>query len=182
MTALSDFTDDARTLLVSLPYIVGVYVSHADDVDGEDDDEREIAALEGCIKGIASMHADQPLVREIFEQTLSHKDMWAQWEEQSFHAPILAERALGFVVSVGSEGNAKNYRAALMEVASAVAQAFGEFGEFDDEPEVGFFGGIVSKVVGGLSKISEDDAGHPMNVSAAEDSAIHTLQQAMKIS
>ena len=60
MTTLSDFSASELELLVSLPYKVGVYVSHADDEDGEVDDEREMAALESCIKAIASLREDKP--------------------------------------------------------------------------------------------------------------------------
>jgi len=181
MTTLNDFPDAGRNLIISLPYIVGVYVSHADDVDGEHDDAREIAALENAIKGIAKLHEGQPLVAEIMRESLAHKDQWSHWEGRMFQAPRLAEEAIALILQVGSETNAKNYRAALMEITSAVAQAFGEFGEFDEEPSKGFFGSVMDKVVGGLSTLSEDDAGHPANISAAENSAIHQLQQAMKI-
>lgn len=180
MTLLSDFPDEQRELIVALPYVVGLNLSYADDADGEVDDEREMKALENCIKAIAKMHEKQPFVSAVMAETLARKSDWAKWEGHVFQAPKMARQAMQAVLQIGSEAEAKNYRAALMEIASTVAKAFGEFGEFEDEPEPGFFGGLVSKLVGGLSAISEDDANHPMNVSAAEDSAIEALRQALK--
>jgi len=65
-----------------------------------------------------------------------------------------------------------------LDVATSVAQAYGEFGEGADRAE-GLFakiGGIVKSVV----SVGADDAAHPMNVSAAEDSAISNIAAALK--
>ncbi|MEZ5814095.1 MAG: hypothetical protein R3E13_05145 [Alphaproteobacteria bacterium] len=180
MTSLSDFAASERELLLSLPYKVGVFVSHADDVDGEHDDEKEMGALEACIKAIARLHEDKPLSAEIMRGCLSEKAQWPRWAAQSFNTPEAAREAAILLEARASESEFKNYRGALMEIATTVAQAYGEFDAFDEgESGGGFFGGLVSKIAGGFSALSADDVNHPMNVSAAEDGALAELRAAL---
>ena len=58
MSALSNFSEDEIELLASVPYKAGAWISHADDEEGEDDDERELKALESIIKEIATFLFD----------------------------------------------------------------------------------------------------------------------------
>ena len=178
MTSISEFSGSELELLISLPYKVGVFVSYADDEDGERDDEKEMAALEACIKAIARLHEDKPFTAEVMQQTLAMKSEWGNWAAQSFGTPDAAGQAAALLSARASDTEQKNYKAALMEIASTVAQAYGEFGEFEDESEGGL-AGLIGKITGGLSKLSGDDADHPMNVSAAEDSAIEQLRAAL---
>ncbi len=181
MSTLSDFSDTERELLVCLPYKVGVFVSHADDEDGEIDDEKEMAALEACIKAIVGLHEDKPFTAEVMRQTLAMKENWPQWAAQSWGVPDEVARAVSILRAQASESELKNYRASLMEVAATVAQAYGEFGEFEDEDSSGgLFGGLVGKITGGLAKLGADDDNHPMNISAAEDTALSQLRSALK--
>jgi len=182
MASLSDFSASELELLVSLPYKVGVFVSHADDEDGELDDDKEMGALEACIKAIAALHADKPLTADIMRQSLSMRMDWPRWAAQSFHVPDEARRAMALMQAKASETEQKNYASALIEIATTVAQAYGEFGEFDDDDTSGsVFGGLVSKISGALSSLTSDDAAHPMNVSAAEDTALEALRGALKL-
>ncbi len=180
MASISDFSGSELELLACLPYKVGVFVSHADDADGEVDDDKEIAALETCIKVIARLHEGKPFTSEVMKQTLAMKTEWPRWAAQSFNAAEDARNASSLLQGRVSEAECKNYRGALMEIASTVAQAYGEFGEFDEEDSSGgIFGGLVGKIAGTLSSLSADDANHPMNVSAAEDSALAELKSAL---
>ena len=176
---LSDFNTDDFELIVSLPFKAGVFVSHAEDEDGEVDDEREMDALESCMKVFAGSKQDKPFVADVMRQVLVMKDKWPIWSAQSFNAPEDAERTVALLEASINEKSVKNYRAAVMEIATAVAQAYGEFGEFEDEPSGGLFSGLMNKISDGLSKLSSDDANHPMNISAAEDSALEALRLAL---
>ncbi len=180
MTLLSSFSLSEAELLVSLPYKVGVWVSHADDEEGERDDALEMKALETCIKAIAKLHEDQPFIKDVSRETLRQKDLWPEWTDQSFNALRDGEQAMALLAGKASQDDRKNYKAVILEIATTVAQAFGEFGSFDDGDDEGsLFGGIVGKIVGGFSSLSQSDAGHPMNISPAEDSAISRLAQAL---
>lgn len=179
MTALSIFTDEEQELIISLPYRAGLWVSYAEDEDGEEDDEKEMAALESALTEIAGLHADNEFMRDVMQATLARKDQWPSWSQGVFQTPNLAQQAIAILKQKATAGDAKNYRATVMEIATAVAQAYGEFGE-EEEPDSGFFGGVMARIAGGFSGLSHDDEGHPMNVSAAEDSAISRLSAALK--
>ena len=179
MTALSDFSASEYELLVSLPYKVGVYVSHAEDEDGEGDDEKEMAALERCIQAIVRLHEDKPFTAEIVNQTLSMKTDWPRWSARSFAVPDEVSQAAALLRGKASKSERDNYCAALMEIASMVAQAFGEFGDDEDE-DAGVFGKLLGKITDGFSSLKPGDGHNPMNISAAEDTALETLRMALK--
>jgi hypothetical protein len=69
----------------------------------------------------------------------------------------------------------KLFKRSLMEIGTAVAQASDEFG--DDNRDEGFFGKILGKFSGPGRHMTP---GHPMNVSASEDSALEKLRAALK--
>ncbi len=177
MTVLSDFPETEVELVVSLPYRVGLHVSYADDEEGEQDDELEMAALEACLKAVADKN--DGLVKEIALKSLSMKDKWPSWGNGVFNIEPLCKQASESVARVSSKEETKAYVKMVLEVASAVAQAYGEFGEEQEEPQ-GFFGKAMSRIVGGFG--GSDDAAHPMNISAAEDSAISRISSALKTS
>ncbi len=179
MTNLSYFSDEDVELIVSLPYRVGMHVSYADDEEGEQDDEREMQALEACIKEVAKSYDDSELVKEIAARILASKDKWSSWSQGVFNIEPSCEKAIISIKAVASAEDVKNYIKMVLEIASSVAQAYGEFGE-EQEPEKGFFGKAMSKIAKGFAGMSEDDAAHPMNISAAEDSAISSIAAALK--
>ncbi|MCB1563204.1 MAG: hypothetical protein KDJ75_06480 [Alphaproteobacteria bacterium] len=183
MTQLSDFSADEIELLVSLPYRVGVWVSHADDVEGEADDEHEMEALESCIRAVAKKYDGPGLVDDIARETLRRRDSWADWTDRAFNILPEAPRALSLLQSRAGRADAKNYKAALLEIAATVARAYGEFGAFDEwENEgSGLFSALAGKIAGAFSSLSQDDKNHPMNISPAENSAISRLAAALKI-
>ncbi len=177
MATLENFSPEDKELLVSLPYKVGIYISYAEDAEGETDDQREMKALRHCIAGIAKLHEDDALIQEIMKQCLGSKDNWDRWADESFHAPAAASQTIAALKTKAPENTVKKYRAAILEVAGTVARAYGEFGEFDEDEAEGFFG----KIIGSFAGLAHDDKGHPMNVSAAEDSAMSKLAAALKI-
>ncbi|MGH1402815.1 MAG: hypothetical protein ACRBDL_01080 [Alphaproteobacteria bacterium] len=179
MSQLSFYTDEDFKAIVSLPYRVGINVSYADDEEGEQDDEREMRALSACIAEISRLHDGVELTKAIAEEVLNSKDEWAEWSQGVFNIEPLCEQAILALKKQANADEIKDYIKMVLEIATAVAQAYGEFGE-EPEPEKGFFGKAMTKIVGGFSGMSDDDANHPMNVSAAEDSAISTIAAALK--
>lgn len=176
MTMLSDFDAADAELLSSLLVRAGMNVSYAEDEDGEADDELEMRALEACIRHVASMEGKPRVIREIAKYALDQRGSWDKWSQGVFNIEPLCAKAVQVFSALASEDETREYRAVVVEVATAVAQAYGEFGE--EEPESGFFGGMMKKVMGGFG--GAKDAGHPMNISAAEDSAISRISQALK--
>lgn len=172
MTSLSDFSDEERALLVSLPYKVGVWISQADDVEGESDDEHEMQALERIITEVSKHHEDMPFVHQIAQATLKSRDHWPVWENQSFHVLDECSKAMALLASRVEKRAQDNYRKTLLEIAHSVAEAWGEFDGGAGESAEGI-SAIVGKIAGMFGK--QQDTSHAMNVSAAEDSSLAQL-------
>jgi hypothetical protein len=176
---LNIFTDEQRTLLVSLPFKAGICISHADDIEGEDDDVQERKALEICLREIVKSYEGEAFVSGIVEETLRRRDEWAAWSEKSWSTPEEARKVAAFLHGTVPKKLFFSYGKMITEIASAVARAFGEYGSFDDnDAREGFF----AKIIGGFRIMSGDDPGHPMNVSASEDEMIAALATAFRVS
>ncbi len=176
MTQLSAYSPDEIDLITSIPYRVGMHVSFSEDEEGEKDDALEIEALQSCIKEIAKVHEGPELTKEIALETLESKDKWEGWSHGVFNIEPQCERAVLTLQRHASSDEVRDYVKMILEVASAVARAYGEFGE-EPEPERGFLGKAMEKII---STFSEDDVDHPMNISAAEDTAISSIANALK--
>ena len=179
MTQLSDFSPEEAETLVSLLWRVGMHISFAEDEDGEQDDAQETAALESCIAEIARVHDGPALTREIAEEVLNLRDKWPSWSEGVFTIAPHCRRAVSILKSRSDDDEMRDYIKTVLEIAAAVAGAYGEFGE-DPAPEQGFLGKAVCRIIGRFSGMSAQDSGHPMNISAAEDSAISAVAAALR--
>lgn len=180
MTTLSTFDDNEQALLISLPYKAGMYVSHAEDEEGEQDDEKEMRALEHCLKSIAKLHEDRPFVYAVTTATLSERDQWNMWADDSFKAPEDAKKVMAILRAKSTPKDFKQYRSMIMQISATVARAYGEFGDnWDDDDEEGFFKNVINKVVDGFSSLSDEDNDHPANISPAEESALSALSKAL---
>ncbi len=177
MTSLSDFSPEDRDIIASLPYRVGIHVSYADDEDGERDDELEVLAMEGCLKALARHHDGESLTKEISSYILKSKDKWDAWSQGVFNITPLCEDAVKRLQVTANSSEVQDYIKSTLNIATAVAQAYGEFGEEVEEPK-GFFGSVMGRIAEAVSSV--DDENHPMNVSAAEESAITRIADALK--
>ena len=171
---LSDLSQEDRERIVSLPYRVGVWISYTDDEEGEVDDIREMKVLEAVIRSIAQLHESSEFVQQVARETLRRRDDWSRWSQGCFDILPECQQTIGFLKNAVNDNDLKDYKATLVEIATVVAQAYGEFGDFDDEKEEGF-SAMIGRFVGKLSGLSSKDADHPMNVSATEDTALSRL-------
>ncbi len=179
MNTFSDFTDEEIDILIALPYKAGIWVSHADDEDGEFDDERELAALEAALNHIAQAETYEGFVKSVFEQTIAERSRWDEWAHACFSTPKEAERVGVIIKERLGVGGVRQYTGAVMDVASAVAKAYGEFGDDDMAEPEGGISALIGTIMGKFKGLSEGEAGHPMNISAAEDSALSQLKVAL---
>ena len=180
MSELSVFSEEESELLVSVLYKVGVWVSHADDEDGEVDDIREMKALGACIRAVAKKYDGPGLVDDLARAVLRSEDQWAAWTDYSFNVLPVCEKALAVMRLHGTKDDLKNYKMALVEVGTTVAMAYGEFGQYDDGDDKGLFGVLLGKITAGFSGLGANDKNHPMNVSASEDGVLCALKALLK--
>ena len=176
MSQLSFYDPEILSLLISVPYRIGIWVSHAEDEDGETDDELEITALENCIREVAKAHDQSGLVNEVGARILSERTQWEDWAGNAFLVLKDCDLVVRALKAHAPADEFKDYKAFLMEIATSVAQAYGEFGLFEEEKKEGGMAGLMKKIVGGFSGLSKANANHPMNVSPAEESVIAELK------
>ncbi|MBI1301740.1 MAG: hypothetical protein GC137_08805 [Alphaproteobacteria bacterium] len=173
MTDISAFSEEDKDAIISLPYRVGLHVSYAEDEDGEVDDELEIGSIVAVLEHIASNY--KGLDQQIAQAALNHKEKWESWGQGVFVIEPKCEKAVLAIKKYASESEVKSYIKMVIEVATAVAEAYGEFGQGAEKKEG--FANFIGNIFGGFSK---SDANHPMNVSAAEDTAISSISAALK--
>lgn len=185
MAQLQSLNETEALDVIALPYKAGLWVSHADDVDGEADDINEMKALERGIPELAKLHSDSLLVQQVASEMMRLKGEYAaKWEDECFHILKTAPQVMQTILKNFGEREAKEYRAFTMELSKMVAQAASELHAFDaieEDKKEGFFGGLIGKVVGGISSTSKDDVNHPANISPAEGSALSQLSKALKV-
>lgn len=184
MTALSNLPDDVALSIIALPFKAGMWVSHADDVDGEADDDNEMRALEKGIPAIARLHGDSPLVQDVAQALIRNKSRWDGWTEECFFIAKQAPDIMQAVKTHFGLDEAKVFKRYILELAKMVAEAHGEFAAFDDMDEGkkdSFFSGMVGKFVGALAMMGDADQSHPANISPSEKSAMSQLSAALKI-
>lgn len=185
MSVLSQLSEDKALAIISLPYKAGLWVSHADDIEGEADDENEMKAIERGVPALADLHGDSPLVQEVASEIIRLNDSWKQWEEGSFYIVKQAPDVMRDIQTEFGTAEAKHYRRFVMELGKMVAQAHSELSAFDaieEDKKEGFLSNMVGKFVGGLSSMKDDDSGHPANISPSEKSALSQLSSALKVS
>lgn len=181
MADLSEFSDEEQKLLVSLPYKVGAWISQSDDVGGDQDDEMEMQALHDVISGLSKLHEDMPFVHKIAAHTLASRELWPIWANQTFNVPEECGQTMVLLQKRAEERAVKNYASILMQIAYSVAEAWGEFGDMEDQSAAGL-GAVVGKITGLFSRGERDVAkgsGHAANISASEDSCIMQLSEVL---
>ncbi len=178
MTILSHYSPEEIEQIVSLPYRAGMNVSYAEDEDGERDDELEMQALENTIQAFATNHEGEALTKEIAAEIINRKDQWETWSQGVFNIEPACEKAINALKTHAGEAEIKDYIKMVLDISNSVAQSYGEFGEGAHAP-TGFMAKISSVVKSVVSSGSGEEA-HPMNVSAAEDTAISNIAKALK--
>ncbi|MBX2834888.1 MAG: hypothetical protein KTR28_07940 [Micavibrio sp.] len=173
MEDLSALSPEELEKVTSALFKVGAWMSHAEDEDGEDDDQCEIAALSAAVKGVALAYEGPGMVDDIARNVLAHQDCWQEWADYSFNALDDVRTSLKIIKLKGTEADIKAYKTALVQVAETVAEAYGEFGDHG-QVDGGKLSAFLSKI---KTRINGDTPqGHAMNVSAVEEEYLNQLK------
>ena len=179
MSVFTDFLEEEIILLVSMPYRTGLWMSHQDDDEStERDDQKEMIAMEAVLKKIAGQKKQTPFLSAVVAETLAYQNLWPQWAqgEESFLSD--AKKVAQLVEGRMAVDNALNYRNGLVQVANAVALAYGEFGAEDEAAsKPSFLGNIVNKLSDKMTALSGDAD----NMSLEEQEALKRLKSALAL-
>lgn len=178
MADLSTFSTDERVLLVSLSFRVGVWVSRAEEnTRSRLDDVRERQALELVINRMAKAHRKKPFAAAIMQHVEKSQPHWETWEMQATEEQVLAD--LQKALQIGREKlpqeHIAQYKQAVWHVALAVAQAYGEQIDPDNEMHVDRFFSWVGSFIRAPSLQKA-----PENMSMAEKTALKKLRAVLK--
>lgn len=176
MSYFGDFQPAELDLVLALPYRIGVWISHIDDVAGTQRDEaKESIALDYVLNRIHDNPENAGFVTSVVHEIDSHKGQWKDWGATADTAMIDLPRALSLVDARLPKMEAQQYRKCIFQIAKTVAMAAHEGPESSaDLAKAGFLG----KIADWLSAKSGEQI--PGNISPAEKDALGQLLQRLK--
>ena len=114
--------------MVSLPYRVGLFVSHSDQTGGGASDEAEMQALSNIITGYAQEVFGAETVQYVISETVSRRAEWAAWSENLSALEGECHRAIDILSEAVDEKEVSAFKNHLLEIGESVALAFREYG------------------------------------------------------
>jgi hypothetical protein len=126
VTILNSLTPDERTLVVSLPYRAGLWVSRSDDAGGAAAEDEELRTLHSLIAGFAESVFGSELVQHIMGDLLARRSEWPGWASDLDIIPEQCRMVIDILRHHVDAKEVKAYVLRLMEIAEAVAMAYGE--------------------------------------------------------
>jgi hypothetical protein len=123
---LKNLDEADQTLIVSLPYRAGLWVSKSDASGGAEADAREAQALSSILHAYAEDVFGAEDLQHIISATLARKAEWPQWAAQVETTPQDCQKAVYIMSQHTDEKTVRAFRAQLIEIGEAVALAFHE--------------------------------------------------------
>lgn len=180
-SVLESMTEDERSLITSLPYRAGLWVSMSDETGGGAAQEKEIQALDNIVIGFSQMVFGSELLQYIMDETVKRREEWHEWQNGVDKVPDECVDALNILrdhVDDDKEVNAYSQR--LIEIGEAVALAFREYEQqsFKDKLNV-YCSYIVNKVKANIKKQPSKSFEQFLNISLSERRALNRLATAL---
>ncbi|MCB1591511.1 MAG: hypothetical protein KDI90_03565 [Alphaproteobacteria bacterium] len=126
MSFLDQLVPEDRDIVVSLPYRVGMRVSHSDVTGGDHSDEQEMRALSSILTGYAEEVFGSETVQYIISETVAKQDKWPVWARQLENLEQDCHKAIDLLSDVVDYKEVNAFKQHLMEIGEAVAMAFRE--------------------------------------------------------
>ncbi len=127
MAFLEAFSDDEKTLLVSLPYKAGVWISLSDQKGAGAAAAHELKTIESVIKTLSEGMFRSAFVHEVMSETHLRHDDWVSWAEQTGNILDESRRAVSVLKAKAMPQDAEAYVQTVMSIAYETAYAFREF-------------------------------------------------------
>jgi hypothetical protein len=168
-------------LLISLPYRIGLYVSHADITGGWDAQESEIQSLTEILRDYSNDFCKTEFSQKILMDCLAMRGKWPGWSQEVESVPAQSDRAMALLQPMMSEKELSGFCEVLGDIALAVAMAFREDAGADGEDRKGrpIVQEILARLVGILSEKNPLDH---INISDSERAALKKLARSLRYS
>lgn len=162
-------------LLVSMPYRIGLYVSHADVTGGWDAQDSEIQSLTGILRDYSNDFCKTEFSQKVLMDCLASRAKWPSWSQAVEEVPSQTSRVITTLESMLSEKELRGFCDVLTDVGIAVAMAFREGGDTaGDKP-------IVREILSRIgTALGEKDPLDHINISESERSALKKLARALR--
>lgn len=178
MTDFSKLSPEEQNLIISLPYRVGIWISNADDnTKSRMDDKREHQALELVISRMVASHRKMPFAATAMKEVQKNKSLWPDWSQKADEQAVLQDTQKAIEVCRQKLPSAalKQYKQAVWHIGLAVAQAYGEHIDPDNEMHVDrFFSWLASFITAPSLRKT------PENMSPKEKTALKKLRAVLK--
>lgn len=169
---------EQKDLVLSIPYKIGVWLSHRDEQGDVKADDIENEALVEIIAYLAKDKTSTPFVTDVFQDTIKARPDWPSWDCREESVMRDCRAAMDIVRKNVPEEEYNSFREALLTVAEVVAQAYGEFGG-SHEGDGTSWGDLVKNALERLKGHAYVNMDRPFNISPAEEEAIGELKKVL---
>ena len=165
-------------LIISIPYRIGLYVSHADVTGGWDAQDSEIQSLTGILRDYSNDFCKTELSQKVLMDCLAARAKWPSWSHKVDEVPSQISHIVTMLETMLSEKELRGFFDVLIDIGLAVAMAFRE-GSGEEEGERPLVREILARI--GTALTEQDPLSH-INISESERSALKKLTRAMRYS
>ncbi len=179
MSGIDSFLPQEQDLLIGVFFRVGYWISHIDDTDLTDVSEHnEQEHMVRALTKISTSKTATDLVRELAAEALRRSGDQARWLKAEDQLMQDVVKAVKMVKYQGTDEDFSAFRKSIMYVATSVARAYREEPEQEQEDN-GRFGWLLEKAESLVMAVKDQEAYRDLNISPAEDSALHELTAAL---
>lgn len=181
MSGLGAFLPKEQDFLIGIFYRVGYWMSYIDDTDVSDrSEQKEQVHMVSALTRVANSKSIPGLVKELAAEALRREGDQKRWLANQDTLLDDVAKAAQMVNSTGTADDYRAFRKAVMFVATSVAKAFREVPDTSTESE-GIFSRLLDKAGEALGAAGLGDSNEEMNISPAEDTALHELSAALEV-
>ncbi len=175
MSDIGVFVPEEQEFLISIFYKVGVWMSYADDDEGDDEgasDAEEEKVLIQVLNTLSKKNKKSPFIAHLTAEAARHTTSHKRWAHESDTTIADAVKGGKMIKAQMSPEDLALYKSALKETAQAVATAFRE----GDQGEKNW----GEKIQNTLFKLTNKSLHTEQSISPAEDNALTELFEALK--
>lgn len=181
--SLENLSPEIGTLLLKLPYRVGLFISQSDQTGGGESGDAEMRALENVVTFYVEDFCKSEFAQSVMLQTLRHKAEWPNWGQEITRVPEECKKVFDALTGVIDMRDILAFKNNLLEIAIAVAMAYREFDT--TEPWINRFRVYLAILIERIKQaIKGETASTPdqmLNISRDEKMAINLLADTLGI-
>lgn len=178
---LESLTPQQREIIVSLPYRVGLLVSHSDQSGGQAAQQQELDTLANMMEGFTQQVFGSELLQHVMAGTMDGRTEWTRWGEAFDSVYDDCATAVEILYGLTDDKEVGAYRTRLLEIGESVAMAFREFEEMSFMEKVSAYLSY-QRAKGKARKIQQSSYksfDEFLNISMAERHVLENLAKAL---